>query len=392
MKLTLPRVSSEEFVVAMGLLSFFRPTIFEKFALTNSLFNMLLFLAVVASGFIYYLVKRASVSLYVFLTLIFYALYAVSYAINQADLSRTFMFVLTGLGMVIFSEYILKHHLFFSLRFIKGMLWTFVALNLLSMLLFPEGIVATGNSRAPVYFLGQTTRFSYFYLPGLCLALLYDMMHHQRIQRNTILLYVIIEVNLLLSWSLGSLLAMLIFLPFFFLGNSFMVRRLFSPVLFLVVNVSAWVLLTFYSIQDLFAAFLEAYLRKDATLSSRTRIWTVAKRLIGENKALGIGILSNEEISSLFGFVHTHNHLLQVTLQVGYVGVVLFLGILYYAYRQLKKHWSHRAARLLGFSIFAFSILLLVDTIDGVRNYYLFLITFGVHIGAVIRQQKSEGA
>lgn len=234
-------------------------------------------------------------------------------------------------------------------------------------------------------FLGQTTRYAYFYFPALLFCYLGDEYEFGKISPNTVCLYIICLITLIQGWAVGSLIALLLFIPFVLLGK----KKIFNSIVYFILQVSSFIGLTFFSIQNLLAGFIINYLHKDITMSSRTIIWNRAFEALKNKPVFGIGILSNDNMHDLFGFVHVHNHLLQVLLQCGYVGLVLFLLILLGSYIRLHKNRDYFPAKVLAFFIFTVGIQLLVDTVDGVRNHYLFMITMGAAF-PLIRQQLAE--
>jgi exopolysaccharide production protein ExoQ len=110
-------------------------------------------------------------------------------------------------------------------------------------------------------------------------------------------------------------------------------------ILFLVVPFATIALLVWQGMGDSDAVL--TFLGKDLTLTGRTWIWEWAKIAIAEKPLLGVGyeaywapgnwgaehIWLHDAKSSKTGY-HFHNMSLQVTVDLGYTGLVLFWGIL----------------------------------------------------------------
>jgi len=373
-------------ITFFGLFSFFRPTIFERFVLTNSIFNGMLILSFVVCVADY--VRRGNKfnHAFIYLASIFYIVMVLSTFVNHASISRALMYSLTGFFSIIFVEYILKYQFLYATKLMRLLLWLYIIVNILTVIIFPNGIVQTGNSSSAVFFLGQPTRYSYFYLPALLFCYLGDEYRVGHIRMNTIVIYFICLATLIASWTIGSSIAMLLLLVFLLFNR----LKIFNSLLYYLGHIFAYFGLTYFSIQNLAAVFITGYLKKDLTLSSRTFIWNHAFDWISKSPLIGVGVLSNPDMINIFHFVHAHNHLLHITFQCGYIGLGIFLIMLLTAYLNLHKYKRFMPSKVIAFFIFMISIQLLVDTVDGVRNHYFFLIAMGANIGYIYEIFKNK--
>ncbi|WP_180994889.1 O-antigen ligase family protein [Clostridium sp. chh4-2] len=385
------KITVIELMIAIGLLSFFRPPIFEKYSITNLLFNLML----VASFTYVSLFSFASIKIqknrgkFTFLSIAFYTIMCYSTIWNGASLTRMLMYVGIGILTVLFVNHIARYELDFTCAFVRKMFLIFLIINILSMVFFTGGITTTGRSMAPVWFLGQSTRFAYFYVPCVLLCFIEDVKVYGKIQKRTIIPYCICVITLIIKWAVGATLAMLLFIPFFFFNR---IKKIFNNIVYFVIQVVGFFGLTFFSVQEYFAVLIENYLHKDMTLSSRTLIWRYAIEAIESSPWWGCGIFDNTAMQNMLGFVHCHNHLLQVMLTTGYIGFVIFLLMICVVYLLLAREKDFFPAKVIAFAVFVMGIMLLVDTIDGVRNYYLFVLAFGANIGAIRRTMEGYKA
>lgn len=384
------KITLRHITVIIGLIAFFRPTIFEKFATTNTFFNNLLIGAFILTFFDFIRLRNKISDSFLLNTFLFYFVMIFSTILNIGSVSRMISIVLVGLCTTIFAWYSIKYEFKLTVFVMRTLMWLYVIINILTIILYPNGIVSTGSSQAAVYFLGQPTRFAYFYFPGLLFCWLGDEYSFGHIKQNTIILYFVCLISLIAKWSMGSTIAMLILVPFFFFNK---LEKIFHIKIYFLVQIFAYFGLTFFSVQYYFLNFINNILKKDVTLSSRTLIWSIAIRNISLSPFWGVGTFSNEEMLSLFHFVHVHNHLLQITLQCGYFGLIVFVLLIFQSYRRLNYFKSFMPAKIVSVFLFVVGIQLLVDTVDGVRNHYLFLLAIGAYISEIYKlfKQNSMG-
>lgn len=365
--MTQEKLSLRKVIIFLGLFSFFRPTIFEKFEITNALFNGILILILLVCFVDSIRRKVLPNRWFIIIASFYYGVLLYSTVIHNGSMSRALMIALTGYFTIFFVKYLMNFDFAYPTRVMRGLLWFYVFINLITILLFPNGLVTTGNTDSAVYFLGQPTRFAFFYLPALLFCILGDINAHGKISLATIIIFIICLSTLIAAWSVGSSIAFLA-LAFFLVFHKLKMFNIFT---YIIVQAAAYVSLVYFHIQELFAFFIEDYLHKDATLSSRTYIWLNSLNMIEDSPLFGAGVFDNAYNKDVLGFVHAHNHLLHVTFQSGYLGLGLFVLLIIIGYFTVHHFRSLKTARILAFFIFMIGIQLLVDTVDGVRNHYL---------------------
>lgn len=377
--MTRGKQSISRLIVFLGLFSFFRPTIFEKFELTNAIFNAILIFSLVLSFIELVRHKNLPNKWFLLVATAYYGTLLYSTIVHGGSLSRALMFALTGYFTVFFVKYMMSYELPFSTRLMRGLLWLYVIINFLTQMI-PGGLATTEGGGA-VFFLGQETRFAYFYLPALLFCILGDIYRYGRVSTNTFVIYFACLATLIAAWTVGSSLAFLALIAFFIFHR----LKIFNVFTYFSVQAIAYIGLVYFAIQELFAIFIEVYLHKDASLSSRTFIWRNALEVIEDSPLLGAGVFTNDYNNDVLGFVHAHNHLLNITFQSGYLGLALFVLLIILGYITVHHYRHFFSAKVIGFFMFMIGIQLLVDTVDGVRNHYLFIIAMAAFFGDYIK-------
>jgi exopolysaccharide production protein ExoQ len=177
---------------------------------------------------------------------------------------------------------------------------------------------------------------------------------------------------------------------------------LLGTVLLAMVSLTAigLLVLLYFDAELLLSAF-----GKDPTLTGRTGLWTVVMSLIAERPILGYGyramwvlndastVLADQEAGG-WGVASSHNAFLELTLQLGYLGMGVMLAIIVVALVRAYKCWLTVPGPLGFFSlVFVVSSLLAAQTMETlgqnqVIEWVIFnLLLFGC--GMALRDQKA---
>jgi O-antigen ligase len=374
------------FFLTLCLVMYFRPTIFERFEFSNNLINIIFACSAVFLIVDAYFIKKSQISRFLILTLIYYACLAVSTFVNHGSYSRLAMYIIVGITSVIIAEYVINYHFRYSAKLLKFIVWSFTIINIFCLIFIPEGILSTGNLHKPIWFLGQATRFVFFYMPCLLMIFLYDCKYKGEIMPSTYALSFICLLTLISKMAIGGFVGLLLFLPFFVVYKR-KKNIIVKPFSLLVIQLVIFFWITYFDFVDRFTYLIVNIMHKDSTLSSRTLIWNVAKKSLEGQELLGLGIMSNEAMKYAFGFVHIHNQFLQIIFNGGIIGLLAFLAMCFYVALNCRKHTDNLLVRVATFSFIAMGTLLLVDTVDGVRNYYIFMLAIAACLADQQRNQ-----
>ena len=367
-----------DLLVFLIALFFFRPSLFEKYESLNMGFNLGLIALLALYLVIASLKNKTGVTVYSCMAVGYFLLLLTSTYINDGSLTRSMMYVGVGILSVLVFASIFKYEMAAFLNSMQVLGLIFIPLNLLTMLVLPGGF--TNNGVHPVFLLGQATRFIYFFLPIFVSLLVRDYRKGTHPSKCTIALWICAETSLVIGQTAAGIVVVSA-LPLFILllGNRF-AKTLCSPPVYLAVQLTLFFILVFSTLPEQTLGLLQSLFQKDATLSSRTYIWDKVILQTESNPQqflFGFGVLQNNEMIALFNFVHCHNHLLQVLFNGGVVSLTIFITLIGLSYWELMKTNSEATSRIISFGIFLFSIALLFDTVDGVRNYYLVLLILG---------------
>ncbi|BBJ31673.1 putative polysaccharide polymerase [Rickettsia asiatica] len=166
-------------------------------------------------------------------------------------------------------------------------------------------------------------------------------------KRHALMLYILVLYLLSISDSLAS------FLGFGIGGIIFILTRFMKPIFFKLIAIS---LITSSLLFPVIAKQIEPrdlserYLTTQASAAHRLFIWHFVANKIIEKPILGYGFASSKYIkvndSEMIDYngekwhplpLHPHNNILQITLELGIIGLILFLSLIYKYLKQIDN-------------------------------------------------------
>ncbi len=245
-------------------------------------------------------------------------------------------------------------------------------LNLLSIILFPNGINRTIGGSA-IYFLGIDNRFIFFYIPLIYFAMSYSFIKYKKLNISSIIIILICLFTTMYFWSVGAFMGLLIIAISFVLCERFKCVRKIKLSTLAIFIIVLNILIVHFHIQDYFSDFIINVLKKDITFSGRTRVWDSALYLFKTSPIIGIGVHPTSFFAQYYnGVGHAHNVFLNYLVNCGAIGLGIYFSILFSLSKSVKQI-SDEQIRVLS-SIVAFTILFLSigDTLDSGIFYLVF--------------------
>jgi len=175
-------------------------------------------------------------------------------------------------------------------------------------------------------------------------------------RRHALMLYILVLYLLSISDSLAS------FLGFSIGGIIFILARLIKPIFFKLIAISLIIGSLLFPViaKQIEPRYLsEKYLTTQGSAAHRLFIWHFVANKITEKPILGYGFASSKYIkvndNEMIDYkgekwhplpLHPHNNILQITLELGIIGLILFLCLIYKYLKQIDniKNNNFRAA------------------------------------------------
>ena len=372
------------FFLILLFVPFFKPDIVVSFPKLNYIYYALL----VISLFIIVLnyIKNHSLNKFIILYIMYFIITLISTIINDGNIPKMLVDFLQNIGIIMAIEIYSKKNCEKLFKVLTVMFYSITILNTLSFILVPEGIVRTQIMKEPIYFLGIDNRFSFNYLPGICVISIYDYLRKNKLSILTYLYMLITYVTFIYFWSAGALVAeTLLIIYILFLRNKINI----NPKKYLTIDLIAFISLVFFRIQNLFSFLIVDVLHKDLTLSSRTFLWDKAIKIIKNNIFIGIGVQKSEYMLNNISAYHSHSYFLNILVQSGVFGLISFLLCIFVSLKKLSQYENSNISKIISFTIFSMLIMLLVDTFDITCNMIL-LLSIGYYVGNLTKGEDYE--
>lgn len=252
-----------------------------------------------------------------------------------------------------------------------------VYINLITMLIFPKGMYFVTDKAH--WFLGYKNTLSRIMLSIICLALIRAYYSFGKIKLDAIILISCAVLTLILAGSATSLIGFSIFalLLSIFHHKRRGLPKIFSLLTGLIVTVTIFIAMLFFNFQQYFSFFIENILGKDLTLTRRIAVWQMALNKIFHKPIIGYGYLTGSEYVEMFErdtYTHPHNYYLYILMTGGIVlAAVLLFGYLY-ANRVLNNSMSTIFSKIIMFTLIAFLIMGLTESLVSTVLMYPILI------------------
>lgn len=113
---------------------------------------------------------------------------------------------------------------------------------------------------------------------------------------------------------------------------------------------------------NFFDSFIKNFLKKDLTFTGRTYIWDYVMSKVTKNPLLGYG-RGNQIISSSFDVNETHNFILEIIFNYGFIGFLMMLFIINKSLLKINQYQNRKAAMSIFLGIFLYFIIGLTESI-----------------------------
>lgn len=216
------------------------------------------------------------------------------------------------------------------------------------------------------YFVGGKNAFSIFLVPVGFATVINRLLRSGRIGKLEILLLLLIVCSILWTGSAAGIVTVLTMI-----GSLLLARRVKFKVSYVVLTmVLAYVILAFFAevfVDSNWWFRVTQWLGKDVTLTSRFSIWDRVLEIIGENWLTGVGRGAEIKYINAWGrsriIGEAHNFLLELLLEGGVLGLVLFCGYFWLAVRKLDMNSKlHRVV------LMANMVILVNGLVESVNN------------------------
>lgn len=255
----------------------------------------------------------------------------------------------------------------------------FVYLNLLTIIMFPDGLYNNGTYQH-CWLLGYKNPQIRTIMPILCMSMIRSYWKSSKINFSTWCLMAASVLTFILNNSATSLVGIVIFLGlFFFINNKVKGKmpKLITIMTGVYISVAAFVAIVILQKQYLFAGIIQNWLHRDLTFTTRVSIWSKSIDLIKKKPILGYGYLSSPEYAAFFNSkyaTHPHNYYLYMMMSGGIILLaILFLGF-WLANKDLKEATNTATGRIILFLLYSFMAMGITESLTSTIMLYPMMI------------------
>ncbi|MCA1041611.1 O-antigen ligase family protein [Bacillus infantis] len=382
------RLNISNGLIVFLMIPFFEPAFFGAIPIINSIYYFWSLASMFLIFFIYifYSKKSGFMSILILFQLIYFLSSIVNHSLYSYFVVSTLHLI--ALCMMVYIS-IVHNKAIFILKTIFWILAPQVLIHIITRIISPNGLLLN-NRGIPVYFLEADNSVSKTILLFIVVGILYLVMTKKKSILYTTFIYIGV-FTIIYSWSatgLGGLIILGISLFFLYLRNMYKVIGIKQLILSWLV---IYYLIVIKRAQEIFSFFIVDILHKDLTFHGRTLIWDVAFKAIqdslGNWKTLlfGYGVRRIPIIYEITGYrLHSHNEILEIILKAGFVGLVVFLVLLFIITHKISKFKNSKITVVISCAIFSFLIMAITDL-----NFYpefFVILTFASTINLLIEQ------
>lgn len=287
----------------------------------------------------------------------------------------------------------------YGMRFLRvagSVYFLYACLNLLSMIIMPNGVYAQELAEHS-WVLGHKNTMIKYLFPGFYMIGLASLVKEHRFDLPSRLYLIIIIATTLIGGSSTSLIALVVLgLCFFIRSKNWNAVKIVNFYMPLIYNACFFLLIVVFRIQDHFAYLIENILGKQLNLTGRTYLWDKILAFIAMKPMNGYGLETQNVIQQRLEYwnISAHNIVADYLYEGGLCCIIALVIIFVITKRNLDKmdkRWAY--AYFFNNALFlSFSIVWSTDTFIKANIQGIFVIlTVAYHLCEMIPDVDQEG-
>ncbi len=305
-------------------------------------------------------------SIYLKLLIAFFTVQLIPTVLWSKDMYGYIITVIQGLGATMLIEEGIRRSPAVLLDALRKVLMVLIVLNLVFMLLLPEGF--SGADTQALYLLGIRIAFTPFMITAISCSMLYDLFVYKRmLSFFTIILLAIALLSLVIKNVSTGLSAVILFLLIVILAYTSK-QKLFTFWKAVIFYAAIFVGIVFFSIQydiPFFSYFLVDVLDKDLSFDYRTTIWSAAISTIPQHLFIGHGITLGGALTVDFTYqtriITSHNQVLETLYEGGLLAFGLFLAMIFCIGKKIRINKAFINQNIIMAAVLSFFVIFLTE-------------------------------
>ena len=340
------------------------------------------------SAFLYIFMTKKN--MHTLILIVFQLLYVLSTMINGMPLNIVIMSSVSLITVSFLVEYMIQNDARLLLRGLVYLSVLLVLINFALLIVFPEGVLI-GERGERINFWHIDNELPPFIIPAMALAMIYSLYTKNKITKCTIVFLIICVITLLIAWSGTGIAALIVICLHYLIVHQKKIQKIITMRSYVSLFIVTFLGIVIFEIQHYFSFFIESILRKDITFTNRVFIWNKALDVIKDSSPLNLIMGYGErsllrELTGISYYGHAHSEIFEIILKTGFVGLVLFLILVFLSAKKLTKHQNNKMASLLMGFLFSFYIMSIVETCFSISFYIMLILS--LNIDRIIRQSE----
>lgn len=294
--------------------------------------------------------------------------------LGTGNISNFIKTYLKWLSISFYTEMLIKENLKVFLKSLSFIIFSYIIINFITMLLFPNGIINL-DGMTPVFFLGNDNTTTLTLVLGTLFIMIKSFYYHKKMDYVCWLSIVLVTIMYFRNWSVTSLLSMLLLIFFvIFIYKKNIKEKIFNYRNYIIIGLILFLLIVVFRVQNNFKDIIENVLKKSVDFTGRTAIWDRCIEFIKQNPILGLGTDNFELRLNNIGIFHAHCLYLNILLEGGVVAFLLFYNIFITINRKIKKVKTCEIKKMISFAFLIYFVSGIVEVYQDSQLIYVFII------------------
>ena len=307
-------------------------------------------------------------------------------AINpDASLKRAVQYSYGSMAVGLMAEYGVQKD---RENFLTGMEIFFgalVALNIVTILLFPGGMYVYDRALEENWLLGYKNYHIVYIMALLIFGAVHSLCQYGRI---AVRVWIYIAMSLFSSLLVGArtpMMAILLFAASILFTRLRNFTPLFNSLTYLAAYAAAFFMIVVVRIENL--PVVGKLIGREITFNNRIHFWDKAMTEFWEYPVLGHGY---QQFVMFRGYVTTHNQIVEILYKTGVAGLVVFVAILAATAYKLFRSREGIVTKYLAVFFASYLVLFLMEQYAFANYFYLFVLAFNADRLDKIAQEAAK--
>ena len=259
------------------------------------------------------------------------------------------------------------------------------SLNLILLLLFPNGIAQSPKTFERYNLLGEDNILPPILIPFMAVAVLYFEFYGKEVRIRSGMLIVFICATILITWSGTGVVGWFVFMVYLLFIYRRKISAFFNAAFLGVMYLVSFFAIVVFRMQEYFSFIIEDVLHKNVSLTGRTQIWDYSYMLIKRSPFIGYGVYDSLIYLRNQYYSHAHNGILEILLEGGFAALAVYTVLFILTCKELYKFREHYTSGIITAGFFSVQVLLLAE--GYVNQIWIFgLMIFACNISYIVKE------